>query len=135
VLPGHVYGFFTLATDNTGNVEPPKSAPDASVTVGTPGLTDAPPALAPLRTALYQNAPNPGRSGTVIHFDLATEGAASLEIFDLQGRLVDKPLDLRRLPAGRHQVQIRGGARAAGVDFYRLTAGGFRQTRRMVILK
>jgi hypothetical protein len=130
---GHSYSFYTLATDNTGNSEASKTSGEANVTVGTPQLgTDA---SIPLRTALYQNAPNPVRDMTTIRFDLARSVEATLEVYDIAGRRVATPLDGKRMPAGRHSVQLRDLPGAAGVYFYRFKAGDYEQTRRMVMLR
>jgi hypothetical protein len=97
-------------------------------------------ALLPASYALRQNAPNPFRMATEIHFDLPQSAPAELRIFDVSGRLVRVLADGRSLPGGAHSVQWDGtddaGHRmAAGVYFYQLQAGDFDDTRRMVKLR
>jgi hypothetical protein len=89
--------------------------------------------------ALLQNTPNPFNPSTSIAFDLPVESAVQLRIFDPQGRLV-RTLVAEHRPAGRHAVNwdardASGQRVSSGVYFYRLRAGNFRATRRMVLLR
>jgi hypothetical protein len=86
-------------------------------------------------TALQQNAPNPWRGSTLIAFELASESEVTLEVFDVQGRVVARPLAKVRLPAGRHSVTLDRLPGGPGVYFYRMDARAFHATRRMVHLK
>jgi hypothetical protein len=88
---------------------------------------------------LAQNYPNPFNPSTTIAFSLAQSSDATLSIFDVRGSLVKTVLRGRR-EAGVHRVpwdgtDSRGGRVASGVYFYRLTAGSFRATRKMVLLR
>lgn len=87
---------------------------------------------------LLQNFPNPFQTGTVINFSLAQAGAVRLEVFDPSGRLVSTLMN-GELAAGQHKVQwqgrsTHGEALPAGVYYYRLTAPGFRQTKKMLFV-
>jgi hypothetical protein len=89
--------------------------------------------------ALHQNHPNPFNPVTRIRFELATPSHVSIAVFDVGGRRVRTLTDDVR-GAGRHHVtwdgtDVGGRTMASGVYFYRLTAGGVTQTRRMVLLK
>jgi hypothetical protein len=92
------------------------------------------------RTELKQNYPNPFNPITTIPFALARHEGVTVVIYDVQGRVVRRLLD-RILPPGEYRPTWDGendhGARVAtGVYFYRLlTASGFVQTRKMVLLK
>jgi len=98
--------------------------------------SDAPPVA---RNTLSQNYPNPFNPTTTIAFSLKERGAASLEIYDVSGRLV-RTLAAEELPAGSH-VKVwdgrdnAGQASASGVYFYKLAVTGFSQTKKMVLLK
>jgi hypothetical protein len=132
VARGHQYGFYTLAADNAGNSEPAKSSAEASVTISG-SLLDAKPPL-PNITMLHPNYPNPFSGSTTIRFDLASESVVTLEVFDLQGRRVLKPIEGKTYAAGTHTIEIRSLPAGPGVYFYRFHAGSFLQTRRMVML-
>jgi hypothetical protein len=93
----------------------------------------------PSHFSLAQNYPNPFNSATEIAFNLANPGHARLEIFDITGRSVSVLLDAS-LSAGDHTVHwdgttADGSATASGVYFYRLTANGASDTRKMMYLK
>lgn len=95
--------------------------------------------LTPLVPALLQNHPNPFRGATALRFVLPTAGRASLQVFDLSGRLVATVHD-GDLSAGEHTMDWSGrddsGVSApAGVYFYRITAPGFVDTKKMLRVK
>jgi hypothetical protein len=94
-------------------------------------------AAAPARFALHQNVPNPFRGTTVIGFDLPVASRVTLDVYDAQGRRVRRFAD--RYAAGRHSVEwdlrTADGRRAApGLYLYRLSAGGFRSEKKMVVM-
>lgn len=94
----------------------------------------------PVSFRLHPNYPNPFNPLTRVSFDLPASVRVDLAVYDLAGRVVRTLVDGRILPAGRHELTWTGsddaGRRlATGVYFLRLTAGEFRQTRRMALLK
>jgi len=96
-------------------------------------------ASAPRQTVLLQNHPNPFNPRTVIRYDLAEPARVILRVYDVRGALV-RTLEDRDRPAGRYEVgwdglNDRGERVASGVYFYRIVAGPFRATRKMVLLK
>lgn len=96
----------------------------------------------PSRWALAQNVPNPFNPTTTIAYDVpAGAGSAHvrLTVYDVAGRVVRRLVDGQHGP-GRYVVgwngrDDRGGIVATGVYFYRLEAGSFRETRKMLFLK
>lgn len=89
--------------------------------------------------ALEQNIPNPANPRTTIAFSLAVASEVTLTIYDVQGRLV-KTLVRRIYTEGRHTVDWDGTdaqrqPAASGVYLYRLDAGGFVKTKKLVLLK
>ncbi|MCK6620593.1 MAG: T9SS type A sorting domain-containing protein [Calditrichaceae bacterium] len=82
---------------------------------------------------LSQNYPNPFNPATTIRYVLKRPLKILLEVFDLNGRKVVTLAEGRQLP-GEHEVVFDAGKLASGVYFYRLSAGGFRQARKMVLL-
>ena len=91
------------------------------------------------RTELGQNHPNPFNPQTAIKFSLEQAGPVSLQVFDVNGRVV-KTLADGRLNAGGHEViwngqDESGSSLASGVYFYRLQAEGRTMSRRMVLIK
>ena len=89
----------------------------------------------PPRTfALEQNYPNPFNPSTTIQYQLAEEVKVRLEVYDLLGRKVATLLD-NRIPAGYHEVSFDASSLASGVYIYRLVAGNFSKTRKMMVMK
>jgi hypothetical protein len=94
----------------------------------------------PNRFALRANVPNPFNPITTIRYDVPRGGAdVSITIYDIGGRAV-RTLVREHRGAGSWSVQWSGdddgGARvASGIYFYRMRAGSFVETRKMVLLK
>jgi hypothetical protein len=108
--------------------------------IGIGSVTAVGPTTDPERFALRQNTPNPFNPTTEIGYDIPTGGGkVTIRVYDVAGRLVRTLVDERR-PAGRHAVpwdgrNAGGEPVATGVYFYRMQAGSFVQTRKMVLLK
>jgi hypothetical protein len=93
----------------------------------------------PLVSGLRPPAPNPTRGTTAVSYALAQAGRVQLGVYDVSGRLVRQLVDAERR-AGTETVVWNGmaesGARLeAGVYFVRLAAPGFRETRRVILLR
>jgi len=88
----------------------------------------------PNQFELSQNYPNPFNPVTSIRYSLPEASEVSLSIYNLKGELA-AVLVKRYLPAGNHTVTWDGSNFASGIYFYRLQAGDFVQTRKMVLLK
>ena len=88
----------------------------------------------PKAYALDQNTPNPFNPTTQIRFALPAESHVSLTIYNVAGERVATLID-DTAPAGFHTVQLDAANLASGVYFYRLNAGNFSQTKKMVLLK
>lgn len=89
--------------------------------------------------ALVQNFPNPFNPTTTIAFSLARRSHVVLAIYDVRGALVRTLINEPRA-TGNYRVEWDGRNNAgasvsSGVYFYRLNAGGFRSTKKMVLLK
>jgi len=98
------------------------------------------PEVVPPEVLLAQNAPNPFNPITTISFELPKPTIVNLGIYDLSGQLVRILIDGRTIEAGRNERiwngrDATGRTAAAGVYFYRLEAGDFIETKKMVLLK
>ena len=90
--------------------------------------------------ALHSNVPNPFTPQTTIAFDMPRQGAVSLSVFDVSGRLVHTLIAGDSITAGHHQTTWNGTDKsgrtvATGVYFYRLETPTYSETRRMTLLK
>ncbi len=88
---------------------------------------------------LRQNYPNPFNPATNIEFRIVNSEFVTLEIYDLLGREVKTLVNEHRV-AGNYSVQWdgtddAGQPAASGVYLYRLKAGDFSQTRKMVLMR
>lgn len=88
----------------------------------------------PQQVMLSQNYPNPFNPATVVSYELSAVDDVRLVVYDLLGREVTVLVNERK-PAGSYTVRFDGSGRASGVYFYRLTAGSFAQTRKMILVK
>lgn len=103
----------------------------------------------PEKYSLNQNYPNPFNSRTVIRFQV-TSGFPSdprsgtlqglgnekvvLKVYDVMGREL-QTLANERMGAGTYEVNFEGSGLNSGVYFYKMTAGGFSETKRMILMK
>jgi len=127
---GGVY-YEVTALDYAGN----ESGPAVAGSVTAVGGVATPSAF-----ALYGNIPNPFNPTTVIRYDVPKNGGeVSLRIYDAVGRVV-KTLVAGTLAAGQRSIawdghDDAGRPVASGVYFCRLTASGYTNTRKMVLVK
>lgn len=89
---------------------------------------------APAVCSLSQNYPNPFNPVTQINYALSEDCWVKLEIFNVLGQRVEILVDARQ-KAGYKTVRWNAGSLASGIYFYRLVAGDFVQTRKMVLLR
>jgi hypothetical protein len=101
----------------------------------------------PLEFSLSQNYPNPFNPTTKIKFTIATtpissslqkgrtkEGFVTLRVYDILGReiktLINKPMQ-----PGEYEIEFDASDLSSGVYFYRLSAGSFVKTKKMILLR
>jgi hypothetical protein len=88
----------------------------------------------PTDYALSQNYPNPFNPSTIISYSLPTENKVTVKIYNLLGQEIKTIVD-RTESAGDHQITFNAGNLPSGIYLYRIQAGEFIQTRKMVLLK
>ncbi len=131
-ISGDVYTYYHVtATDFAGNEGGP------ATTLNT--YADVPGGAVPVVFALRQNHPNPLTSATSISYDIPRDGLVTLEVIDVEGRIVRTLLD-EVMPAGRHSAAWNGsdagGAQVGpGVYFVRMKAADFSATRKMMLIR
>lgn len=109
--------------------------PDTNIMLkeGSTGLGIIEPADNRVPVSLFQNIPNPAGNITDIPYLLRDPMHVRLEIFDVSGRMVSVPFD-GFTPAGRHMITLDCSETVAGTYFYRMTAGKYSMTMKMVVL-
>jgi hypothetical protein len=100
----------------------------------TAGATSVGVKTLPTAYGLEQNYPNPFNPTTTIRFSLAQRSRVSLKIFDILGREVATLVN-DELEAGFHQSTFDASKFASGIYFYRIQAGNFTATKKLVLLK
>jgi len=88
----------------------------------------------PSSFSLLQNYPNPFNPATKIRFDLPENVNVKLTIYDMLGRELEIPLN-EHLNAGCYEADWDGTKYTSGVYYYKLQAGNFTQTRKMILIK
>lgn len=119
---------------------PPGHTPLRNVSVSVRVIRDPrviPETTPPIAFSLSQNYPNPFRGSTTIRYSLARSSVCRIAVYSITGQrvatLVDGPAN-----AGEYSLQWNGandsGGRArAGLYFYRIAAGSFMTTRKLII--
>ena len=88
----------------------------------------------PVNYSLAQNYPNPFNPSTKIKFGLPKESKVSLVVYNLLGQVVTKLVN-QQLKAGYHEVEFNNTNYSSGIYFYRLQAGDYVETKKMILLK
>ena len=88
----------------------------------------------PVKFTLEQNFPNPFNPTTTIKFSIPKEVQVNLSVYNILGEKV-KELKNEVMKPGYFEVEFDASALASGVYLYRITAGDFVQTKKMVLLK
>jgi len=88
----------------------------------------------PLNYELYQNYPNPFNPSTKIKFVITKESNVNLSIYNALGELVSTLVD-EQLKIGYHEYEFDATNLASGVYIYRIIAGDFVETKKMVLLR
>jgi hypothetical protein len=88
----------------------------------------------PSRFNLYQNYPNPFNPATEIRYDLPAAADVHLQIFSILGEEIASPVrDFQ--PAGVHRISWNAGQIPSGIYYYRLTAGSYQESRKLVLIR
>jgi hypothetical protein len=83
---------------------------------------------------LEQNYPNPFNPKTVISYQLPVSGNVTLKVYDLLGREVATLVDEYRV-AGRYEIEFNASELSSGIYFYKLQAGKYAETKKMILLR
>jgi len=98
--------------------------------VTSAGLLESP---GPTEYALEQNYPNPFNPTTTIKFELPRASHVNLSVFDILGREVSVLVNERK-DGGVYEMKFDGSGMASGVYFYRLQAGTYGETKKLLLL-
>jgi plastocyanin len=105
-----------------------------TIVVGNPtGINDQPSSI-PARFEMAQNYPNPFNAQTAIEYSLPQDSRVRIVIYNLLGQNIETLIDGSQ-PAGTHTAVWDASEVPTGVYFYKIEAGEFTQTRKMLLAK
>jgi hypothetical protein len=99
------------------------------------GVTKETSSNIPVTFNLYQNFPNPFNPSTTIKYDLPKDVSVNIRIYDLLGREVAVLAKDEFKKAGRYEINWNASNMASGVYIYRIEAGDYKSTKKMVLIK
>lgn len=85
--------------------------------------------------ALQQNYPNPFNPSTNIRFTLSKLSNVTLKVYGVDGREVATLINNELVGTGTKEISFNAASLASGIYFYTLTAGDFKETKKMMLLK
>lgn len=88
----------------------------------------------PIRFTIKQNYPNPFNPSTSIQYAISSRQFVSLIVYDVLGSEVATLVNEEK-PAGSYELEFHASTLPSGIYFYRLKAGGFVGTKKMVLMK
>lgn len=88
----------------------------------------------PTEFSLAQNYPNPFNPSTKIRFDIPRQSQVKLVVCDILGREIVVLINKEMNP-GSYETTFDGHSLTSGIYFYRLHAGHFSQTKKLVLMK
>ena len=88
----------------------------------------------PSEYALKQNYPNPFNPSTTIRYQIPTSGIVSLKVYDVLSKEVANLVNEEKT-AGRYEVKFDAADLPSGVYFYKIQAGNFIKTKKMILMK
>jgi hypothetical protein len=107
----------------------------AWINAGSPvSVEDENTSQSPITFTLYQNYPNPFNPSTKISWQSSVSSWQTLKVYDVLGNEIATLVDEYK-PAGNYEVDFNAIALSSGVYFYKLQAGSFAETKKMILLR
>ncbi|MCX6163292.1 MAG: YCF48-related protein [Ignavibacteriae bacterium] len=103
---------------------------------GNGGITTIKPVsiISPENFSLYQNYPNPFNPSTTIRFQIKDLRFVTLKVYDILGKEITVLVNEKQSP-GVYEVTLDGSSLVSGIYFYKLIAGDFSETKKMLLIK
>ena len=90
--------------------------------------------IKPDKFMLFQNFPNPFNPSTTIKFYLPTNELVTIKLFNIMGEKIETLVE-GNIPSGQHEIQWNANHLASGTYIYRMQAGEFSESRKMILQK
>jgi parallel beta-helix repeat protein len=97
-------------------------------------IQDHPKTIQPFAFRLFPNYPNPFNASTILSFSIPIIWQVNLSVFDITGRHIATVVS-GQCQSRIHRFRFDGTGLASGIYFYRLIAGNFTDTKKMVLVK
>lgn len=135
--PSHVFSYPTAIAGGGNNewedgISSVGTAAMAGIEVSTSNDVEK---TLPTAFSLEQNYPNPFNPTTKIAFNLPSNAEVKLTVFNLLGQKVATLVDGNRMWAGKHTVNFDAGLFSSGIYIYRLEAGDYTSSKKMMLIK
>ncbi len=88
----------------------------------------------PKTYALYQNYPNPFNPTTILNYSIPKSSFVTIKVYDVIGREVAVLVNEEK-PAGDYSIIFNASNLASGIYFYKMQAGRFEKTKKLILLK
>jgi PKD repeat protein len=135
--PIHTYivaDTFTVSLTVTGSNGSDIYVRENYIIVTGPTLISEHSEVLPTKFMLYNNYPNPFNPSTVIKYQIPELNFVTLKVYDVLGNLVTTLVNEEKV-IGNYEVEFIGDELTSGIYFYRLQAGSFVETKKMVLMK
>lgn len=90
--------------------------------------------ILPTEYNLYQNYPNPFNPSTIIKYSVPERSNVIIQVFNIVGEEIEILVNQEK-DSGFYEVQFSGVGLASGIYIYRITAGNFFQSKKMLLIK
>lgn len=88
----------------------------------------------PEKFKLYQNYPNPFNSTTTINYSIPKTCFVRITVYDLLGKEIETLVNHEQT-VGNYKIDFDGDKLTSGIYFYRIQAGNFSETKKLILLK
>ena len=127
---GYAFSDFTIENENIYTLNPRVYRNTLNNVIGLEQLST----VTPKNYQLSQNYPNPFNPSTTIRFDVTKVQLIRLSVFDVLGKEIVVLVD-EQLRSGTYAIDWNASGVATGVYFYTLSAEGYTETKKMMLLK
>jgi hypothetical protein len=130
--PGDSTEFFVVVAYGADETEMLANIQEAETKVGGTGIH--PDVESPSGYYLQQNFPNPFNPETKIKFSIPQNSFVNLTVYNILGEVVEELINTE-LSAGAYTYLFSGSGFPSGTYFYEITAGEFKEARKMLLMK
>jgi hypothetical protein len=125
-----IYKYFIQSVDYSGNISTKSETVEITIT----SVSNEHEASLPSRSTLQQNYPNPFNPSSTIKFGIPEAAIVTLDVYNMLGQKVTTLVNERRA-AGFYTISFDASNLSSGMYIYRIQAGDFVSTKKMMLIK